>query len=322
MASGADAWTSGTWTRSEELARLLSVNVGLPRDIEWKGRTVHTGDLEGSGARPLSRRPVESGRRRSRRPGRARRRAARRLRLPDRIVSLLAGATEADRLRPRTVRRELHDRRIARRCRVHRRPLSDRQRAVRGHATSRYLLSRRHSDERAPDAGIADIERTAGVLLPRAAGRRGRRRRRNREGGRGEGANDRRRDQRAPLFARSCARSTGARVADRGAFARMALVVRGVAAEPTHERQCGARAGSGRASGRTRISAACGDGDRSGVRGRPLADDAEPGRSAAANGDARPVRGRASSTGRRRPAALSQLLALGSRSRRSAIESA
>jgi len=24
------------------LARLLSVNVGLPRDIEWKGRTVHT----------------------------------------------------------------------------------------------------------------------------------------------------------------------------------------------------------------------------------------------------------------------------------------
>ena len=24
------------------MARLLSVNVGLPRDIEWKGRTVHT----------------------------------------------------------------------------------------------------------------------------------------------------------------------------------------------------------------------------------------------------------------------------------------
>jgi MOSC domain-containing protein YiiM/ferredoxin-NADP reductase len=26
-----------------DMARLLSVNVGLPRDIEWKGRTVHTG---------------------------------------------------------------------------------------------------------------------------------------------------------------------------------------------------------------------------------------------------------------------------------------
>ncbi|HKD27600.1 MAG TPA: hypothetical protein VKC66_17075, partial [Xanthobacteraceae bacterium] len=25
-----------------DMARLLSVNVGLPRDIEWKGRTVHT----------------------------------------------------------------------------------------------------------------------------------------------------------------------------------------------------------------------------------------------------------------------------------------
>jgi hypothetical protein len=25
------------------MTRLLSVNVGLPRDIEWKGRTVHTG---------------------------------------------------------------------------------------------------------------------------------------------------------------------------------------------------------------------------------------------------------------------------------------
>ena len=25
------------------MARLLSVNVGMPRDIEWRGRTVHTG---------------------------------------------------------------------------------------------------------------------------------------------------------------------------------------------------------------------------------------------------------------------------------------
>ena len=72
-----------------------------------------------------------------------------------------------------------------------------------------------------------------GVLLARAAGRRSWLRRRNRKGGRSEGANDRRRDQRAPLFARSCPRSAGARLADRGAFARMALIVRGDAAEPT-----------------------------------------------------------------------------------------
>jgi len=25
------------------MARLLSVNVGLPRDIEWRGKTLHTG---------------------------------------------------------------------------------------------------------------------------------------------------------------------------------------------------------------------------------------------------------------------------------------
>ena len=25
------------------MARLVSVNVGLPRDVEWRGRTVHTG---------------------------------------------------------------------------------------------------------------------------------------------------------------------------------------------------------------------------------------------------------------------------------------
>ncbi len=29
------------------MARLLSVNVGRPRDIEWKGRTVHTGIWKG-----------------------------------------------------------------------------------------------------------------------------------------------------------------------------------------------------------------------------------------------------------------------------------
>src|ERR1700759_5717941 len=29
--------------KRSNMARLLSVNVGLPRDIEWKGRTVHTG---------------------------------------------------------------------------------------------------------------------------------------------------------------------------------------------------------------------------------------------------------------------------------------
>ena len=156
------------------MARLLSVNVGLPRDIEWKGRTVHTA---------IWKDPV---------PGRCR---VGRLNLDGDGQGDLAGhggeqravfvyQIESYRYWQEQLRRadfvhgqfgeNFTDRRIARRCRVHRRPISDRQRAVRGHATSRYLLSRRHSDERAPDAGIADIERTAGVLLARAAGRRGR----------------------------------------------------------------------------------------------------------------------------------------------------
>jgi ferredoxin len=50
------------------------------------------------------------------------------------------------------------------------------------HATPRYLLSRRHSDKRAPDAGIADLQRKAGVLFPRPAGRECGDRRRIREG--------------------------------------------------------------------------------------------------------------------------------------------
>ena len=66
------------------------------------------------------------------------------------------------------------------------------------------------------------------------------------------------------------------------------------------------------ASGCTRLSAARGHGDQSRVRGRHLADDAERGRSAAANCSARPVCGRASSADPRRAATISQLLALGS----------
>ena len=46
------------------MARLLSVNVGLPRDIEWQGKTVHTAvwktPVQG---RPMSQWPRSSRRR-------------------------------------------------------------------------------------------------------------------------------------------------------------------------------------------------------------------------------------------------------------------
>ncbi len=77
------------------MAQLLSVNVGLPRDIEWKGRIVHTGiwkdpvrgrcrvgrlNLDGDGQGDLAGHGGEQ-----------------------RAV-LLSGATEEDRLRSWTVR--------------------------------------------------------------------------------------------------------------------------------------------------------------------------------------------------------------------------
>ena len=63
------------------------------------------------------------------------------------------------------------------------------------------MLSRRHPDERTADARAADLQRAAGLLLPRPSRRRSGRRRRHREGRRGQRPNDRRTDQCAALFA-------------------------------------------------------------------------------------------------------------------------
>ena len=158
------------------MARLLSVNVGLPRDIDWKGRTVHTGiwknpvrgrcrvgrlnldgdgqgDLDGHGGeqRAVFVYQIESYRY-----------WQEQLKRTDFVHGQFGENFTIDGLPDNAVC--IGDR------------LSNRQRVVRGHSTSRYLLSRRHSDERATDAGIADVQRTAGVLLPRPQGRRGGRR--------------------------------------------------------------------------------------------------------------------------------------------------
>ena len=121
---------------------------------------------------------------RRRRPGRsrwARRRAARRVRLPDRVVPVLGAGAGAKRLRPRAVRRELHDPRTERRQRLHRRPLSDRHRRLRGHAAPCHLLPRRDPDERPAHSGPARVPPPPRLLLPRARGGRRAGRRRDRE---------------------------------------------------------------------------------------------------------------------------------------------
>ena len=111
------------------MARLLSVCVGLPRDIEWRGRTVHTG---------IWKEPVQG------------RRRVRRLNVDGDGQGDLAGHGGEQRavfvyqiesyryweerlgrrdFDSRAVRRELHHRGIAGRRGLHRRPLPDRDRA-------------------------------------------------------------------------------------------------------------------------------------------------------------------------------------------------
>ena len=102
---------SPRWETAPMEARLLSVNVGLPRDVEWQGRTVHTGDLEGAGGRAggwcgaststATGRATSPATAASNRAG---------VRLPDRVLPLLGGAARPRRLHLRPVRRELHRR--------------------------------------------------------------------------------------------------------------------------------------------------------------------------------------------------------------------
>ena len=100
--------------------------------------------LQGRRQRTAPSAQAQRRRRRAGRPRRARRRAARRVRLPDRLLPLLGTRARPGRLRPWTVRRELHRRGTGRRRGLHRRPLPDRRRRLRGHATPGDLLPRRH----------------------------------------------------------------------------------------------------------------------------------------------------------------------------------
>ena len=147
------------------MARLLSVNVGLPRDIEWKGRTVHTGiwkdpvpgrcrvarlNLEGDGQGDLAGHGGEQ-------------RAVfvyqiesyrywqEQLKRTDFVHGQFGENFTIDGLADDVVC--IGDR------------YRDRQRAIRGYSTSRDLLSRRHSDERAADAGVADASGRPGFYV-------------------------------------------------------------------------------------------------------------------------------------------------------------
>ena len=130
------------------------------------------GRLQGPGQRPSPRRQAQRGRRRPGRSRGARRRAAGRLRLPDRLLSLLGARARTKRLRLRAVRRELHGGGAERRRGLHRRPLPDRHRPLRGHPAARHLLPRGDAHERSAHSGAAGLPPPPRLLLPRA--RRGR----------------------------------------------------------------------------------------------------------------------------------------------------
>ena len=139
------------------MARLLSVNVGLPRDIEWKGRTVHTG---------IWKDPVR---------GRCR---VSRLNLDGDGQGDLAGHGGEQRAvfvyqiesyrywQEQLKRTDFVHGQFGENFTIEGLPddavcIGDRYQigsaVFEVTATSRYLLSRWHSDERAADAGIADI---------------------------------------------------------------------------------------------------------------------------------------------------------------------
>ena len=163
------------------MGRLASVNVGLPRDIAWRGKTVHTGIWKAPVAGPC--RVAQAATWKA--TGKATSAATAASNAPCFVYQIESYRYWQERLGrsdfvSRAVRRELHGRGIAGRRGLHRRPLPDRHRAVRGHPAPDDVLPGRHPHGRAADGGAADFQRAAGLLLSRPRRRRCHRRRRRR----------------------------------------------------------------------------------------------------------------------------------------------
>ena len=183
--------------------------------------------VEEAGRRAADGAAAQHRRRRAGRPGRARRRAAGGVRLPDRVLPLLAGTAKPRRLHLRAVRGELHRAGPGRRPGVHRRPLPDRRRGVRGDPAAGHLLPGRHPDGRPPDPRAAGFPPPARVLPPRAdrgpgGGRAGHHQARRRPRG-----HDRRRDGRPAVPARAPPAAAAAGAAHPGAQRRVENLVPG-----------------------------------------------------------------------------------------------
>ena len=280
------------------MPRLVSVNVGLPRDVAWKGRTVHTG---------IWKAPVSG------------RRHVRRLNLDGDGQGDLAGhggeqravfvyQLESYRYWQEQLRRDdfvhgqfgenftvegLPDDAV---CIGDRYQIGSAVFEITQPRVTCYRVGIRMNEPRMPalltSSGrpgfyfrvLGEGEVAAGDEIVKV--------------GEADGANDRCRDQRASLLAPSSARSAGARCATRSALARMARLLRGAASEryDGDRRQRRAGAGHSGAPGGTRIYPRRDHSGRSGGRGRHLADAARASQAAAPDAAARPIHRPASST--------------------------
>ena len=212
-------------TTTTAVGRLLSVNVGLPQDVEWEGRTVHTGiwkspvdgpqmvrrlnidgdgqgDLQGHGGvnRAVYVYQIESHR-------------------------YWAKFLKRDDFTLRPVRRELHGRRPGRRRGLRRGPLPHRLGAVRGQPAEGHLLPARHPDERAADACAAGRAPSPRLLLPGHRGGQGRGGRLDRAGRAGPRGDDGLGDRRPAVPAAQGAPGPGTGAADPGPEPRLAGLV-------------------------------------------------------------------------------------------------
>ena len=135
--------------RISPMARLLSVNVGGPREVAWEGKTVRTAIWKEAvdGPRMVRRINIDGDDQADRLAHGGEHRAV----FVYQLDSYRYWERELGRddFTLRAVRRELHRRGPRRRRGVHRRPLPDRRGAVRGHPAARHVLPRRDPHGRA-----------------------------------------------------------------------------------------------------------------------------------------------------------------------------
>ena len=134
-------------------ARLISVNVGMPKDVPWHGKTVHTGIFKTPVEGPVMVRRLNiDGDGQGDSPGTAESNAPSWSTRPNRMTT--GGTTWAATTCSPASSGRTSPSAAWPTARLHRRPLSDRRGRVRSDPAPRHLLSRRHASGRARDPNL------------------------------------------------------------------------------------------------------------------------------------------------------------------------